>query len=339
MYHHAVVIGRFQPLHTGHVSMLNRALEEADWVTVLVGSSNKAPDIKNPWSFHDRVDMINKTMHSDRIHILPLRDHLYSDALWVAEVQQKVARSRSGFPHPKKKNTTVLIGHEKDYSSYYLNMFGWPFIDPGKTIDINATELRYAFLETGGNMADELPIRVREVMGASRQKDTYMRLRDELAFLKKYWADTQKGPYPVQFQTVDAVVVQSGHILMIKRGGHPGRGLYALPGGYVQHDETIVQAVYRELLEETDLRVPKEVMQSSLVSREIYDAPNRDLRGRIITNAFTFRLPDKADLPMIQGGDDAAVAEWIPFGDLLASEELCFADHFHIALTSLGLRQ
>ncbi|MEL0210067.1 MAG: ADP-ribose pyrophosphatase, partial [Novosphingobium sp.] len=60
----------------------------------------------------------------------------------------------------------------------------------------------------------------------------------------------------------------------------------------------------------------------------VFDAPNRSLRGRIITHAFLFRLPERRKLFSVKGGDDAAHAQWYRFGDL--SPEMLFEDHWAI---------
>lgn len=57
-YNLAIVIGRFQPFHNGHMSVLIKAMSKADEVLVLVGSANKAPNIKDPFTFKERKQMI-----------------------------------------------------------------------------------------------------------------------------------------------------------------------------------------------------------------------------------------------------------------------------------------
>ena len=64
--------------------------------------------------------------------------------------------------------------------------------------------------------------------------------------------------------TVDAVVVQSGHILLVKRGDMPGKGLWALPGGFLNQEETMLDGAIRELKEETKIKVPVPVLKGSI---------------------------------------------------------------------------
>jgi bifunctional NMN adenylyltransferase/nudix hydrolase len=163
-----------------------------------------------------------------------------------------------------------------------------------------------------------------------RVKPEYERLKGELEFLQRYQKDTQNQPYPVQFITADAVVTQGGHVLMIRRKNHPGKGLWALPGGYVQYNETIRTGLVRELLEETEIVAPRETIEASITESRVFDHPQRDLRGRIVTHAFRIQLPERDTLPTTRGSDDAAEAKWISYGDLPDYESKTYADHYHI---------
>jgi len=135
------------------------------------------------------------------------------------------------------------------------------------------------------------------------------------------------------FVTGDAVVVQSGHILLVKRGNHPGKGLLALPGGFVNQSEFIVDGVVRELKEETGIQdnrgpIPPGVLRGFIENTKVYDNPNRDPRGRIITHAILFKLPDSTKLYQVEGQDDAEAAHWVPLGTLIRAD--MFADHYDI---------
>lgn len=105
--------------------------------------------------------------------------------------------------------------------------------------------------------------------------------------------------------TADVVCIRGGDVLLIERGWPPFQGALACPGGHVDPFETSREAAARELLEETAVRVAPE----SLTLVGIYDAPNRDPRGRYVTVAYLAVVP--ADTTAT-AGDDAAAVRWVP---------------------------
>lgn len=99
---------------------------------------------------------------------------------------------------------------------------------------------------------------------------------------------------------VDAVWLFRGRLLLVRRGRPPFRGFWALPGGYVEPDESVEEAVARELREETGLVArPVELLG-------VYSRPGRDPRGPNASVAF--RMVGRAGPP--KGGDDAADSAW-----------------------------
>lgn len=110
--------------------------------------------------------------------------------------------------------------------------------------------------------------------------------------------------------TADVVVTTTDNrVLLIERGWPPYVGQWALPGGHVDFGETSRQAAARELAEETGVHAaPDELTQVG-----VFDAPDRDPRGRYVTVAY--RLTVISTLP-IEAGDDAVRAEWWPLDAL-----------------------
>ena len=102
--------------------------------------------------------------------------------------------------------------------------------------------------------------------------------------------------------TVDAVWIDRGEVLLIRRGRSPFAGQWALPGGFVEIGESVEQAVERELREETGLVA----RTSRLVG--VYSRPGRDPRRATVSVAFAMR--GRRAQPT--GGDDAAEAAWVP---------------------------
>ena len=165
--------------------------------------------------------------------------------------------------------------------------------------------------------------------------DEYRQIIREREFIAEHNKQYAGLRYPPIFSTADAVVIQSGHVLMIKRRAEPGRGLWALPGGYVNAntDKSVEDAAIRELREETQIRVPAPVLRGSIVRSKVFDAVDRSPRGRIITHAFHIQLPD-GELPKVKGSDDAEKARWVPIAEVRSEE--CFEDHFEIISHFVG---
>jgi len=122
--------------------------------------------------------------------------------------------------------------------------------------------------------------------------------------------------YPRPAYTVDIIIIQSGKVLLIKRGHQPYEGKWALPGGFMDMDETPEQAAIRELEEETGLKVKR------LQQFKTYGAIDRDPRHRTISTVY-YTILDDTKKTTLTAGDDAAEAEWFSLDNL---PELAF-DH------------
>lgn len=147
-FDYAVVIGRFQPVHNGHVAMLHAALQTAARLIVVVGSVNQPRSLKNPFSFEERQHLLLAALPKamqQRIHIVAVPDY-NDDVAWVAAVHDVVAGSISQHQQQPKQQKIALVGHEKDSSSYYLKLFSnWHFHAIDNIDDINATHIRTSY--------------------------------------------------------------------------------------------------------------------------------------------------------------------------------------------------
>jgi bifunctional NMN adenylyltransferase/nudix hydrolase len=265
----------------------------------------------------------------------PLHDCLYNDGLWVKTVQeavQAVVTQHSASASPR----IGLIGHQKDQSSYYLRLFPqWSSVDVESHQCLSATPLRDAYLLGQTPDAALLPQSTQQFLHDFISHEQYKNLASEAAFIAQYKKAWSVAPYTPTFVTTDAVVVQSGHILLVERKARPGKGLFALPGGFVDQQETVIAACIRELREETRLKVPEPVLYGSLKGQRVFDDPYRSARGRTITHAFMFELKPELSLPKVKGGDDAKSAFWLPLSAL--QPEQLFEDHFHIIRAMTGV--
>ncbi|WP_239987136.1 bifunctional nicotinamide-nucleotide adenylyltransferase/Nudix hydroxylase [Agitococcus lubricus] len=331
MFDFLVFIGRFQPFHIGHAQVLAQALAQSQQVIMLIGSARQPRNTRNPFTVSERSEMILSSLAAEqaaRVHCYPLDDCLYNDALWVKTVQEAVQTvvSRQSDGGQLKIG---LIGHQKDHSSYYLRLFPqWHSVDVENFQSLSATPLRDAYLL--GKTLDNtlLPLATQQVLQRFKQQPVYQDLAAEAAFIEQYKQAWSVAPYAPTFVTVDAVVLQAGHILLVERKTRPGKGLFALPGGFVDAQETLIAACVRELQEETQLGVPETVLYGALKAQRVFDEPNRSARGRTITHAFMFEFAPDVALPYVKGGDDAKSAFWLPLSEL--TPEYLFEDHFHI---------
>lgn len=133
--------------------------------------------------------------------------------------------------------------------------------------------------------------------------------------------------YPRPAVTADCVVIaneKTPKVLLIQRGKEPYKDRWAFPGGFMNMDETTEVCAFRELMEETGLKV------EDLKEIGAYSKVDRDPRGRTITVAY-LAIVDKAT--KVKGQDDAAEAEWFAVDSL---PPLAF-DHDDILLDALAL--
>ena len=119
--------------------------------------------------------------------------------------------------------------------------------------------------------------------------------------------------YPRPAVTVDVAIFMPESsfikILLIQRGSEPFKGTYALPGGFVDIQETLEEAAQRELKEETGLSI------SELTQVHTFSDPKRDPRGRVISTCYAAILT-KSDQIDLRAGDDAADAAWFSLEEL-----------------------
>lgn len=122
--------------------------------------------------------------------------------------------------------------------------------------------------------------------------------------------------YPRPALTVDAAVFRRidgrWRILLIRRARDPFAGTWALPGGFVDMDETLARAAARELEEETGLT------GVALEQLHTFGDPGRDPRGRTVSVVHVGIAgdADTTGANAVHAADDAAEAEWHPIDDL-----------------------
>lgn len=347
-----VYIGRFSPFHNGHADVLSRALLSSKNVLVLIGSSYGPRTIKNPFLEHERASMIlswynnNKTSSWGTLDIRYIADHPYNDSAWIAEVQEQVLACMryldiTGVP--------TLTGANRDESTWYLKAFGDFFnlnfmAESQSTVGfgLSATKVRELYFEHALPKAEAVkyvPLTTVMFLRNFEITDDFKSLEQEYASLLDYKEKWSVAPFAPTFVTVDTVVIQSGHVLVVGRKNSPGRGLWALPGGFIEAGERIVDSALRELNGETKIELAPAQLRGSIVCSEVFDEPNRSLRGRTITHAFLLQLQDTKNLPKVKPQKSECLwAEWKPLSEALSKEtrRMWFEDHQDILKTMYG---
>lgn len=336
-----VFIGRLQPFHRGHQAVLDAALKKARHVIVLVGSVQRPRCPRNPWQFDEREAMVRSVLSdadNARTHVLPVMDALYNEDVWLATVQKTVAAVvAANHEHEHRDPSIGLVGCGKKGSSYYPKRFPqWSAVNVAELDGVNGGSLRRAIFSSSDSVPGDtaLPRPVARQLETFVDTPAFTAVQRDAEFIATYRQQWAAAPYPPMFVTVDALVIQSGHLLVIERKSPPGQGLLAMPGGFVDPTEDIQTAMLRELKEETCIDVPRRVLADAIRAREVFDDPYRSARGRTITHAFFVHLPATTSLPDVSAADDAANAFWIPLAQL--DPRRCFEDHYHIVQRMVG---
>lgn len=148
---------------------------------------------------------------------------------------------------------------------------------------------------------------------------------DEDIFLELYNMDNYDRPSVTVDVTVFTILSDESEnykrdsnqklsLLLIKRGEHPFKDKWAIPGGFLRKDETIEQCAMREITEETN------ITPSAIMPVGVFSKTDRDPRGRIISNAFVSVVSEET-LKAV-GGADAVDAQWFDFDFLYKSDFL-----------------
>jgi bifunctional NMN adenylyltransferase/nudix hydrolase len=279
--------------------------------------------------------MIRQASHNFnlQVYVEPNIDTIYNDQAWAVRVQGIVSK------YITSGDKVGIIGHKKDESSFYLDMFPqWGYENVEEIEPLGATDIRDIYFKQNFNSSFikyVVPESTYNFLMEFRNTEEFQQIIREREFVANYKKQYASLPYAPVFVTTDAVVICSGHVLMIKRRSEPGRGLWALPGGFLnaETDVSVEACALRELKEETGIKVPVPVLKGSIVANRVFDAIGRSTRGRTITHAFKIVLPD-GELPKVKGADDAEKARWVPIGEL--DSAVCYEDHFEIIQHFVG---
>lgn len=335
-----IFIGRFQPLHNGHIEIINQMIQEVDHPVIIIGSASGPRTPLNPFTFQERVKML-QDVFGKQITIYGADDYKYQDNDWLARINTIIDTVKRF--HSVESEDVTIYGYKKDDSSQYLGWFpAYRYKEViTATPTINSTDIR-EFMLSGEFKPSEVVNRNTSTVPnvSSKTSDDirsyfyeswFFQLKNEFEYIRSYKQQSQFVALPFKpiFVAVDALVVCGGNILLIRRGGRLGNNLIAIPGGFLNHDESILTGVFRELKEETKIDVPPAILKNSLKHVEVFDDPRRSLRGRTITHCGLIALQEKV-LPKVKGSDDAKEAFWVPINQLDSYKNMFFEDHYFI---------
>ncbi|MCL2206871.1 MAG: bifunctional nicotinamide-nucleotide adenylyltransferase/Nudix hydroxylase [Fibromonadales bacterium] len=331
MFQTLIYIGRFQPPHNGHFVTIRKALEQTDSLLIFVGSHEVCRSLRNPFTTQERIEMLKLSLTQDelkKITFIPIHDSNYNHSEWVRTCKDKVCLFSA---EPADFAPIGIIGYKKDGTSYYLDLFPeWKFVEmPLQEKGLSSSEIRDKWL--GGTLTkqDKIPP---ELYGYLKEKESeeWAKLQmEEYKLVQEYKKEWSCTPYPPIFVAGDALVLCNEHILLIKRGAFPGKGLYAMAGGFLDSDESIRNCAIRELMEETGIELSYKILSNSIKDYQVFDDPNREPRGRMISHTFLFDLQSPR-LPKLKAADDASEAMWFPLGDLDKIRAQIGGDHYKI---------
>ena len=142
-------IGRFQPIHIGHESIIRKMLDECVIAIVAVGSAQEHNTQRNPFNFWERKDLITNVFYREviegRLIIIPIKDreNPSNDASWGDYVFEKVKWFTNEQPN------VVYEGEETERSTWYDNLDVTIVKVPRSDIPVSATEIREGLCGNG----------------------------------------------------------------------------------------------------------------------------------------------------------------------------------------------
>jgi bifunctional NMN adenylyltransferase/nudix hydrolase len=336
----AAVIGRWQLPHNGHMALLRVALEQAERVIVVIGSALQGRSQSNPFTWAERRAMIKSALTEQeqaRVSFVWVRDYA-NDKRWVDAVTAAV-QAEAG------TSDVLLVGHEKDSTSYYLRHFPrWGvYLVPQKFEELDATTLRDVYF--GSTCLDSALTLLQDSVpeGVVRYLQAWGQLpyREQLRLERVAISESRLKFNDVNNVAADAVVqvhsTKGRFVLLVKRKGPIGRGQWAIPGGFVENTETTFQGALRELREETGMDLWSVQAQECLKDKELFDNPKRSGRSRIISAAYFLDLGSHTVLPAVFPRDETEEARWVNVEqELPRMLENIFEDHALILERFLG---
>lgn len=320
----SLVIGRFQPVHLGHLSLINTAREHGEHTLVLIGSSKQLPDFKNPLSYQERLDLLEVlTEEGDDLEFRSLPDRP-SDDEWIQDVIGHVLSLE------ENPTEVTLFCHPKDFKWYQENLlYQLQTVD---NINISATQIRHAwYTDSLWTVEDKIPLMTKEKLEEHHDFD---RLAIEYTTTTKAALEKEEShPFGNPIEPVSfAVVIQDGSILVGKRAGPRGNSQWGLPGGYLEKSETSLDGCIRETKEEMGIDLQHLITEGKAVCMaQAVEENLGDLGTRTIGINYLFVVKPDVELELTLDYSEVLDFHWFPIVDIVEDRELLFFNHNLIA--------
>jgi|GEM_PF-1295149 len=325
----SVVIGRFQPFHSGHMSVVEKALADCDYLHLIVCSPNQMRTARDPFTFRERLQIIDSAIpeqYKNRV----LVHHMYdvgNTELWSRNIMKLIG--------PGDNSLYVHVKNLDEYS--YINSFQpyWNVVLAEKINSVNSTVIRECYYKNLN--VDRKNSSILDLAWVSNRhhdivldnfKNPEIKNVVDMYNSSSYYI-TSHGIRP--HITCDNVIIQNNKILLIKRKKNPYIGGFALPGGFFELGETPLEGAIRELYEETHIKLHEVTHGLSLGQHVVVSGDqDRDPRAIIISIAYGHILDDNYDIE-IKAKDDAAWVGWIDLDYVRTNMKNALAfDHYMI---------
>ena len=259
-----IIIGRFQPVHYGHLSLINTSKTNNDKTLVIMGSVNRLPNYNNPLTTEERKKLLETL-------VTPADD-------WVLQQQ------------------TLYCG-KKDEEFYRSNFIY--NVEVVKEEDISCVDIRHAwYQESLWTVEDSLPI---SSAAALELSDNFQELRDEWDLINNYPSQAEETyPNPVSY----AVIVQDNKILIKYRDEIIGYQQPGLPGLYVLNTETTLDSCIRNTKVDTNIDLEMLIINGEAVCMAQAVEENLDSLGvRTLGVNYLFIIKPDVSLEITSDSD------------------------------------
>lgn len=320
-----VVIGRFQPLHNGHVALIRTSMENCEKTLILVGSPNKSLDHKNILTIAQRIELLWEVLGSPEdnpgLMIKELPDHP-QNSVWIADIIGRI----HGITDDCPPNEVTIYTSEKD-KVFYESNFIYSVVYLGSN-GLSATKIREYLYDKADpkGLFDSVPKETQALMVDIVDTDLFKDLRQEYisctaGLARATLAHAFNNPIePV----CHAAVLHKNKLLLVKRRSVRGNGQWAIPGGFLEKGESTKDGALRELFEETGVSLEgRNAAQLAVCVEENLD----DLSVRTLGINYLFVVAEEEKIDVFIDESEVSEYKWVPMGDILEEKEILFYNH------------